>query len=102
MKHYLNKETNEVYAYAADGSQDAYIKPGLAPISDAELAILRAPTPAEILAASNAAILAQIAQIEAAQVRPTRELLLDSANAFAKTKLAALDSQIATLRAQLQ
>jgi len=102
MKHYLNKQTNEVYAYAADGSQDAYIKTGLVPISDEELAVLRAPTPAEILAASNAAILAQIAQIEAAQVRPTRELLLDSANAFAKNKLAALDAQIATLRAQLQ
>ena len=102
MKHFIDEATSEVYAYAADGSQDAYIKPGLVPISDAELAVLRAPTPAEILAAANAAILAQIAQIEAAQVRPTRELLLDSANAFAKNKLAALDSQIATLRAQLQ
>jgi len=102
VKHFIDEATSEVYAYAADGSQDAYIKPGLVPISDAELAVLRAPTPAEILAAANAAILAQIAQIEAAQVRPTRELLLDSANAFAKNKLAALDSQIATLRAQLQ
>lgn len=50
---------------------------------------------------TNAALLAQIADIEAEQVRPTRELLLDSANAFAKSKLAALDAQIATLRGQL-
>lgn len=49
----------------------------------------------------NAEILAQIAQIEAAQVRPTRELLIDPLNAFAKTKLSALDAQIVALRAQL-
>jgi len=48
VKHYLNRETNEVYAYAADGSQDAYIKVGLVPISDAELALMRAPTLEEV------------------------------------------------------
>jgi hypothetical protein len=49
----------------------------------------------------NAAILAQIVTIETAQVRPTRELLIDPLNAFAKAKLAALDAQIVALRAQL-
>jgi hypothetical protein len=44
MKHYINQTTKEVFAYEADGSQDAYIKEGLVPISDADLAILRAPT----------------------------------------------------------
>ncbi len=52
-------------------------------------------------AATNAAILSQISQIEASQVRPTRELLIDSTNAFAKNKLATLDAQIVALRAQL-
>ena len=48
MKHYRDPIANEIYAYAADGSQDAYIKAGLVPISDAELAALRAPTLEEV------------------------------------------------------
>jgi hypothetical protein len=43
MKNYINQVTKEIYAYESDGSQDAYIKEGLVPISDADLAILRAP-----------------------------------------------------------
>ena len=50
MKHYIDKETNEVYAYESDGSQDDYIKEGLVPISDEGLAILRAPTPEQLIA----------------------------------------------------
>jgi hypothetical protein len=34
MKHYKDPVTNEVYAYEADGSQDAYIKPGLIPVTN--------------------------------------------------------------------
>jgi len=49
MKHYIDKETNEVYAYESDGSQDDYIKEGLVPISDEDLAILRAPTTDQLL-----------------------------------------------------
>jgi len=41
MKHYIDRTNNEVYAYEADGSQDAYIKDGLESITDADLAILR-------------------------------------------------------------
>jgi len=41
MKHYINNTTKEVFAYEADGSQDAYIKSGLVPISDTALATLR-------------------------------------------------------------
>jgi hypothetical protein len=49
MKHYVDSETNEVYAYESDGSQDDYIKEGLVPISDEDLAILRAPTTNQLL-----------------------------------------------------
>ena len=41
MKHYIDNKTKEVYAYEADGSQDDYIKSGLVPISDTDLATLR-------------------------------------------------------------
>jgi len=41
MKHYINNETKEVFAYEADGSQDAYIKSDLVPISDVDLEKLR-------------------------------------------------------------
>jgi hypothetical protein len=34
MKHYKDPDTNEVYAYEKDGSQDAFIKNGLVPVSD--------------------------------------------------------------------
>jgi hypothetical protein len=63
------------------------------------------PAPAksseELAAEKQAATLAQIAALEAQQARPLRELLLDPANAFAQNKLAALDAEIAALRAQL-
>jgi len=41
MKHYIDPTTKEVYAYESDGSQDAYIKAGLEPLSDADLAEIR-------------------------------------------------------------
>lgn len=41
MKHYIDNKTKQVYAYKADGSQDDYIKSGLVPISDTDLATLR-------------------------------------------------------------
>ena len=41
MKHYIDRTNNEIYAYEADGSQDAYIKEGLEQISDTALASLR-------------------------------------------------------------
>jgi len=55
MKHY--KDTNNaIYAYESDGSQDAFIKDGLVPISDADLVELRKPTPAELEATRIASI----------------------------------------------
>ena len=41
MKNYINNVTKEVFAYESDGSQDAFIKDGLVPISDEDLATLR-------------------------------------------------------------
>jgi hypothetical protein len=42
MKHYKDPNTNEIYAYEADGSQDAFIKEGLVAITDAEAEAVRA------------------------------------------------------------
>lgn len=44
MKHYKDSDNN-VYAYELDGSQDAFILPGLTPITEAEADALRAPPP---------------------------------------------------------
>jgi len=40
MKNYIDKDNN-VFAYESDGSQDAFIKEGLVPIGDEDLAKLR-------------------------------------------------------------
>ncbi len=37
MKQYIDPNTNEIYAYEADGSQDAWIKPGLVPVTDEQV-----------------------------------------------------------------
>ena len=44
MKYYKD-ENNQVYAFEADGSQDAFIPSGMAPISEAEADALRYPEP---------------------------------------------------------
>lgn len=54
MKHYKDPATNEVYAYEADGSQDAYIKEGLVAITDAEAEQILAQQQQEQLAAAIA------------------------------------------------
>jgi hypothetical protein len=55
MKYYKD-ENNQVYAYAADGSQDAYIKEGLIPISQEQaLAITNPPeTPEQVAERTSA------------------------------------------------
>ena len=97
MKHYKDSITNEIYAYAADGSQDAYIKAGLVPISDAELAILRAPTVEQMKEAAIAAIKGNIATLEQSQARAVREVVLGGST----DRLAALDAKIAAEHAEL-
>ena len=54
MKHYKDEQDN-IYAYESDGSQDEFIKEDLVPISDEDLAILRAPTAGQLLSQLTAA-----------------------------------------------
>jgi hypothetical protein len=42
---YFKDANNQVFAYEADGSQDAFIKPNLTPITVAEAQALTAPPP---------------------------------------------------------
>lgn len=60
MKHY-KKPDGSIWAFEIDGSQDAYITADMALVSDAELAVLRAPPPPDpnlphlaVLAAADA------------------------------------------------
>ena len=54
MKHYKD-EKNNIFAYESDGSQDDYIKEGLVPISDEDLAAMIAPTTEQLLSQLSAA-----------------------------------------------
>jgi len=63
MKHYKDAQNN-IYAYESDGSQDAYIKDGLVPISDADLVILRTPTTTELQSQANAKAQAYLASTD--------------------------------------
>jgi len=54
MNHYKD-ESNNLYAYESDGSQDDYIKEGLVPISDEDLAAMIAPTTEQLLSQLTAA-----------------------------------------------
>ena len=54
MKHYKDA-LNNIYAYESDGSQDAFIKEGLVPISDEDLAAMIAPTTEQLLSQLSAA-----------------------------------------------
>jgi len=40
MKYYKDQNTNELYAYEVDGSQDALIKDGLVPVSSEEAILI--------------------------------------------------------------
>ena len=54
MKHYKD-ESDNIYAYESDGSQDDFIKEGLVPISDEDLAAMIAPTTEQLLSQLSAA-----------------------------------------------
>ena len=85
MKHYKDSATNELYAYEADGSQDAFIKEGFVAVTDAEAANIRA---AKQQAAFNAL---SYSQKRAAEYPPMADYL----DAVVKGDQAQIDAYIA-------
>jgi hypothetical protein len=70
-------------------------------ITAGQAAQLQQPTPEEIAAARKAEILARLAEIDAASVRPLRAIAQGDAVQADHDKLAALDNEAAELRAEL-
>ncbi|TAJ76101.1 MAG: hypothetical protein EPO42_13255 [Gallionellaceae bacterium] len=60
------------------------------------------PDVAAQLEENHKAALSRIEALEARQVRPLRELMLDASNTLAKNKLGQIDAEIAELREQLK
>jgi hypothetical protein len=99
MKHYKDA-TNQIYAFASDGSQDAFIKPEFTLLSDAELAVLRAPT-VEALAAQAQAVADQAA-IASAKADAVIQYLVSHTPAECATYVTANVTNLATATALLQ
>jgi hypothetical protein len=74
MKHYKD-QNGQVFAFAADGSQDEHIPGGLTPISDAEADALRNP-PEKLASEARATRDALIDAVAWRYERHTRELRL--------------------------
>lgn len=70
MKYYKDAENN-VYAYESDGSQDAFIKDGLTPITSDQADALRAKTLSD--AEFNAAVDAQLMAADLKIIRALTE-----------------------------
>lgn len=100
MKYYKS-ESGEVFAYAADGSQDAYIRADLLPMTTEEVAAHLASQVPSPEAVRKAEILAELAAIDAASARPLRAILVGSATEEDRARLTELDEQAAALRAEL-
>lgn len=99
MKHYIDQETGELYAYEADGSQDAFIKKGLEPVTDAEAEAMRA---AKVQPVPRADVIrARLAVIDADSIRALRAVARGKAIKADTDKLDALDTEAAALRAEL-
>lgn len=69
-------------------------------IDDAELARMNAEKRTQAMRGDLART--RIEALERQQLRPLRELAIDPTNAEARTRLAEIDAQIATLRTQLE
>ncbi len=89
MKHYKDPETNELYAYEADGSQDEFIKEGLVSVSDAEADAIRAAA----VVAAHAAL--TYAEKRAAEYPPITDYL----DGVVKGDQAQIDAYIAACQA---
>lgn len=75
MHKYFKDENNKVYAYEADGSQDAYIKPGLMPITEAEMLVLTAPVVAVTVPSSCTRRQGQLALLEVEKLDDAEALI---------------------------
>ncbi len=112
MKFYKTKDDTEVYAYESDGSQDAWIKPDLVPISDNEAAALSEKIDKANLGINEtelrrSQIMAELNRIDAASSRPARAVAYAIANgnqadAADVAQLGALEAQAQSLRAELK
>ena len=102
MKYYKNSE-NQVYAFEADGSQDAFIPIGMAPISEAEADALRypEPSPEEQKQLRIEEIKSRLSQIDLESVRPLRAKAYGTATPEDDATLAALEQEAGALRVEL-
>ncbi|MFC3939630.1 hypothetical protein CCU68_18770 [Pseudomonas gingeri NCPPB 3146 = LMG 5327] len=93
MKYYIDRRTNQVFAFEADGSQDACIGPDLEALDERELAAFQAAN-----VDPKIEIIRKIAELES-QVTPRRlrETLLTDDKSFIKV----IDDNIVELRLQL-
>ena len=81
MKNYINLVTKEIFAYESDGSQDSFIQLGLVPITDADLATLRAPTPAQIAQAESDASKRTLATLDSQSLSLMRAYIVAKGDA---------------------
>lgn len=100
MPHF--KDTQNNLHFLDDASFSHLLPAGCVEITQAEADVILNPpkTLAELNAESNSIILTKIAELEAQQARPIREIALGDTT-YAVTKLQSLNNQIAALRAQL-
>jgi hypothetical protein len=90
MKLYKDNQNN-IYAYEADGSQDAYIKEGLISILEVEADVIRLAS--QPVVNPNNALYAQLDTIDIKSIRALRE--------GDTTRVANLEAQAVILRGQL-
>lgn len=102
MKHYLD-ENGHIWGFEEDGSQDHLITEAMRALDDAELAALRAPSPAVVKALRIEQIDAELRQIDLDGARPSRDIALamiagDTPPSVAVNKLDTLEARAVTLR----
>jgi len=101
MKLFRDQASGRVYAYEPDGSQDELIKPEFVALSRSEAAAHFSAHALTLDKVRRAEVLAELAAIDAASARPLRAILVGSATDEDRQRLAELDAQAATLRAEL-
>jgi hypothetical protein len=100
MEYYKDND-NQVYAYESDGSQDAWIKSGLVPITVGEADALRTPAPEEIAAARKAEIDARLTKMDLERSRALSDIALGQYEDFARAKLIDLETERTALATEL-